>query len=78
MKVAVSIPDDVFSAAESLAKREKVSRSKLYSRALEHYVAYSEPDQVIAAINALVDELGPEDMRFHRRAANNIAKKLDW
>jgi metal-responsive CopG/Arc/MetJ family transcriptional regulator len=34
MKVAVSIPDDVFAEAEALAKRMKSSRSEIYSRAL--------------------------------------------
>jgi metal-responsive CopG/Arc/MetJ family transcriptional regulator len=34
MKTAISIPDDVFAAAERLARRLKKSRSELYSRAL--------------------------------------------
>jgi metal-responsive CopG/Arc/MetJ family transcriptional regulator len=78
MKVAVSIPDDVFSAAESLAKRKKLSRSKLYANALNQYVMQNDPDEAIAAINALVEEFGPQDMRFHRRAAYITAKKIEW
>lgn len=40
MKVAVSIPDKVFSEAEDLAKRLKASRSEIFSRALgEHAVS---------------------------------------
>ncbi|MBW2720031.1 MAG: ribbon-helix-helix protein, CopG family [Deltaproteobacteria bacterium] len=39
MKTAVSVPNEVFERAERLAKRLKVSRSELYSRALREYLA---------------------------------------
>jgi metal-responsive CopG/Arc/MetJ family transcriptional regulator len=38
MKIAVSIPDELFEAAEGLADRLKVSRSELYARALRDYL----------------------------------------
>lgn len=38
MKTAVSIPDPLFYAAESLAKRLGMPRSELVSRALEAYI----------------------------------------
>ena len=39
MKTALSIPDALFQAADELAAKEKVSRSQLYSRAMEQYLA---------------------------------------
>ena len=39
MKTAISIPDKVFGAADSLAKKLKLSRSQLYARAVEAFVA---------------------------------------
>ncbi len=39
MKTAVSIPDDVFNEAESLARRTNVSRSELYANALRALLA---------------------------------------
>ena len=39
MKVALSIPDDLFESAETLSKRLGVSRSRLYATALADYVA---------------------------------------
>ena len=39
MKVALSIPDDLFEFAETLSKRLGVSRSRLYAAALADYVA---------------------------------------
>jgi metal-responsive CopG/Arc/MetJ family transcriptional regulator len=38
MKVAVSVPDRVFEEAEQVAKRLRVSRSRLYSDAIEVFV----------------------------------------
>ncbi len=38
MKTAVSIPDPLFEEADQLARREGVSRSQLYARALEKYL----------------------------------------
>ena len=39
MKTAISIPDDLFASADRLAKRLKMSRSELYTRAVRQYVA---------------------------------------
>ena len=39
MKTAISIPDDLFSSADRLAKRLHMSRSELYCRAVAQYVA---------------------------------------
>jgi metal-responsive CopG/Arc/MetJ family transcriptional regulator len=38
MKAAVSIPDPVFEAADKLARRMGVTRSRLYSIALQRFV----------------------------------------
>ena len=39
MKVALSIPDDLFESGETLGKRLGVSRSRLYATALADYLA---------------------------------------
>lgn len=39
MKVAISIPEDLFGSAESLGKRLRVSRSRLYATALAEFLA---------------------------------------
>lgn len=38
MKTAISIPDDLFRAAEAAAKRLGISRSRLYAKAVESYL----------------------------------------
>ena len=51
MKAAVSIPDQVFSAADRLAERLGMSRSKLYSVAVERYLQEHDDDAVTAKLN---------------------------
>lgn len=51
MKTAVSVPDPVFRAAEQLARRLRVSRSQLYSEALQSYVAEHERQGVTERLN---------------------------
>ena len=51
MKTAVSIPDPVFQAAESLAKRLGISRSQLFAQALEAYVEVHKLDKVREALD---------------------------
>ena len=58
MKVAVSIPDAVFSEAEDLAKRLKASRSEIYSRALGEFLARHAPDRVTETMNDAIAAVG--------------------
>jgi metal-responsive CopG/Arc/MetJ family transcriptional regulator len=51
MKAAVSIPDPVFKAADKLAKRMGVSRSRLYSVALERLVQDHDEGAITAKLN---------------------------
>ncbi len=45
-KTAISIPDPLFRAAERVAKRQKVSRSRFYAKAVAAYLK-SQSDQCI-------------------------------
>lgn len=53
MKVAISVPDPVFNAAEHLARQMQVSRSQLYSDALSAYLGSRGADAVTAQLNAV-------------------------
>ena len=78
MKTAVSIPDDIFERAESLAHREKRSRSEVYSRALSEYVARHAPDRVTEAMNRVVDEVKAPADGFASRAARRALERSEW
>lgn len=51
MKIAVSIPDELFEAAEALAARLGVSRSRLYQLALARYLDAERAADVTAALD---------------------------
>jgi len=53
MKTAVSIPGPLFQAAERLAKRLGIPRSRLYSCAIERYVAETQERDVTALHNEI-------------------------
>jgi metal-responsive CopG/Arc/MetJ family transcriptional regulator len=56
MKTAISLPDDVFEAADELAAKLGVSRSQLYARAVAQFVAQQSEDDVTARLNAIYGE----------------------
>ncbi len=79
MKVAVSIPDPIFDQAEALARRLKLSRSKVYARALEEFVANNDGPSLTEQINAALDEIGEEpDLEFVHEAARQTLKRIEW
>ncbi len=78
MKTAVSVPNEVFERGERLAKRLKMSRSELYSRALREYLARHAPDEVTAALNAVCDELDTGADEFVREAGRRVLESSDW
>jgi len=56
MKTAISIPDNVFRAAERLARRLGLSRSELYARAVAEFVAQHRGQDITERLNAVYDE----------------------
>jgi metal-responsive CopG/Arc/MetJ family transcriptional regulator len=78
MKVALSIPDDLFECAESLGKRLGVSRSRLYATALADYVAKHQNRKVTARLDALY---ATEESRLDkklRRAQTRSLSRDSW
>lgn len=78
VKVAVSIPDDVFAEAEALARRLKSSRSEIYSRALGEFIGHHAPDRVTDLMNDVVRDVGPEPDAFSVAAGRQVLKKTEW
>jgi metal-responsive CopG/Arc/MetJ family transcriptional regulator len=77
MKTAVSIPDDVFEEAERLAADLQTSRSELYSRALQEYVAKPAPGRLTEAMNRVIDEVGDDVDEFSLRAARRVLEQVE-
>lgn len=57
MKVAISVPDPLFDAAERMAKERRVPRSQVFSEALEEYLAKHDSSAVTAKLNVVYDGL---------------------
>lgn len=53
MKIAISVPDEVFESGERLARQLGVSRSQLYSDALAAYLSTRGAEAVTARLNAI-------------------------
>jgi metal-responsive CopG/Arc/MetJ family transcriptional regulator len=51
MKVAISLPDPVFNAAETLAASLRKSRSELYAEALQSFIATHMSHDVTRRLN---------------------------
>ena len=55
MKIAISIPDDLFEDAEYLARRQGKSRSKLYADAVAEYVGVYRTESITEQLNAVYE-----------------------
>ena len=53
MKTAISLPDDIFEAAERTVAAMGLSRSALYATALAQFLDRHDPDQVTARLDAV-------------------------
>ncbi len=77
MKTAISIPDQIFSGAEDMARKLGISRSELYTKAIKDYLKKHDPDLVTQELNALYEnedstlDKGLEEMQFSSLAATN-------
>jgi antitoxin MazE6 len=78
MKIAVSVPDDVFLEGERLARRMKRSRSEVYSRALAEYVARHAPDRVTEAMDRALAEISEPVDEVVRAASRRVLRRSDW
>ena len=55
-KTAISIPNSIFAAAERLSKQLEMSRSELYSRAIEVYIEENRQEDVTDTLNEIYTE----------------------
>jgi len=78
MKTAISLPDDIFEEADSLARRLKRSRSEIYRAALREYLARHDPDAVTEAMNRVCAEVHAGPDPAISAAAHRILERSEW
>ncbi len=60
MKTAISLPDSVFEEAEALAKQLGLSRSELYTKALQAYLRKYNRNQILNQLNQVYSQESSE------------------
>jgi len=78
MKTAISVPDEVFRAAERHARRAGKSRSQLYAEALAEYLTRHAPEEVTEAMNRVVDRMPRSRDPFVTAAARRVLERSEW
>ena len=75
MKVAVSIPDQLFRDAEQVSRRLRVPRSQLYSRALEAFVRQQSGREITAKLDFALAKLGSKRDRGWENASLEVLRR---
>lgn len=78
MKIAISVPDATYRAAERAAKRMRVPRSQFYVRAVEAYLKEAAGEDITARLNAVYSNEGPTPERFLQAAARKTFRRTKW
>jgi metal-responsive CopG/Arc/MetJ family transcriptional regulator len=75
MKVAVSIPNELFDSTETLGKKLGVSRSRLYATALAEFLAKHRGRKTTERLNAVyASEDGRLDPRLRRLQGRSLGE----
>jgi metal-responsive CopG/Arc/MetJ family transcriptional regulator len=78
MKTAISIPDELFVAAESFAREKGLRRSDLYSKALLQYLRMHRNEDVTEQLNAIYAEEGSALETPFKLAQARILQRDEW
>lgn len=78
MKIALSIPDELFESGETLGKRLGVSRSRLYATALAEFVAKNRGRKITERLNAVYESEDSRLPRSLRRLQGRSLARKPW
>jgi hypothetical protein len=78
VKTAISLSELLFRKAEQLATEMNISRSRLFSLAIEEFILRHQGRQLLNAVNAAYgDELDSEDKQWLDWALTQQQKRLE-
>ena len=78
MKTAISIPDDIYSEAEQLARSRRKSRSQLYAEAVREYLARHDPEAITDTLNRVCEALDPGIDPAVSAAGQRLLERVEW
>ena len=76
VKTAISIQKSLFEQAESLARKMKVSRSRLFVLALEDYINRQQNRELLAQINAAYTDEPDMSEQTLRRQVRHTHRRI--
>ena len=77
MKTAISIEDELFRLAEEAAKELGLSRSALYSQAVEEFIRARMPNEITRRYNEVFAQTSNADTATDR-IAYDVLSKAEW
>ena len=75
MKIAISVPERTYRAAEQAARRMRVPRSQFYARAVEAYLKKAAREDVTERLNAVYGGEPSEPDPFLHAAAKAMFRR---
>lgn len=76
VRIAVSVPDDLFRLAEATARRLRVSRSELYARALAEFLKQQDGSRITERLNEIYSQhAATVDPGLHRAQLKSLEKE---
>ena len=79
MKTAISIPDNLFEAADKMARRLGISRSELYQRAVARFLEKQSGDVVREALDTVYGKASNRDLDpLIKAAGEHIITDENW
>ena len=78
MKTAISIPDNIFQAAESMAHHLNISRSELFTTAISEYMKSNQSKNITESLNKIY---GIDDSALDEELASmqmNSIQQENW
>lgn len=76
VKTAISIQKSLFEQAERIARKMKVSRSRLFALALEDYIHREQNRELLTQINAAYADEPDSTERTLRRKARSTHRRI--
>jgi predicted transcriptional regulator len=79
MKTAISVPDDIFDQADRAAKRLGLSRSELFTRAVQAFLATRAEENITKSYDAAFGDAGEADVdQWRREATRRALLDVEW
>lgn len=77
MKTAISIPDDLFRKVEGFSKKNRISRSEVFARAVEEFFEKRQSWELLEAVNRACDQAeDPSETKLRKRARKRYARLI--